>query len=199
MHSGWLLFQVRRLVFVAAIVTLGAWLAGRHDRLTVIAVTAAASLLAGCGGAVLLRYSAVGRITWRNRVASWLLPFASALGDRQLPGMVLASTVLLTLLVAIGTCCQGNGWLAAGCVLDGLAAVHAVRLLREPCAPAQARTLTVLLAVAVGLASAGLVLAELGHGSLAILVAGGPPATVAVGYGAWILLLLSAGRNQRWN
>jgi hypothetical protein len=53
-------------------------------------------------------------------------------------------------------------------------------------------TVSVVIGASVGLYLAGM-------GEAALLVGGGPPAVIGVGAGVVLLILMTVGRNTRWN
>jgi hypothetical protein len=65
------------------------------------------------------------------------------------------------------------------------------------------RSLAPLIAFLVAILAASMALVTLNNtstaASLALGIAGGPPLLVAVGYGLFVLVILTVGRNARWN
>lgn len=56
-----------------------------------------------------------------------------------------------------------------------------------------------LVAVVAGVIGASVGLHLTGLSTLALVVAGGPPAVIIGGFGAVLLVLATVGRNTRWN
>jgi hypothetical protein len=65
------------------------------------------------------------------------------------------------------------------------------------------RSLGPVAAVLIGMLASSIALVTLSTSAntarIALLIAGGPPAFIGVGYGLFVLVLLTAGRNARWN
>ena len=181
-------------------IAIGAWLGPRFGPTTALAAIAIGALLLALLGVWLLRGSTTGQINWRNHSAGWLLPKGWWLGSCQLPGMVASSVLFTVLAAAIGALAPDNLPLMGAFVLNGIALYYLLRALRQHTAGSSgARTTGTLLTVVVLLIAAGLGLQFVGWPRLAALVAGGPVATVGLVAGGWLLLLLTFGRNARWN
>jgi hypothetical protein len=171
-------------------------------------------------GALLLRGSAVGKVTWRNYTAGWLLPWGYTLGRGQLKGIALVSGSLWTLLAAgaiyvstTATAADSSAapgapaasisawWLLLAWVVDGGCLLYLLgqslkNSLRGSSAGIRLRKLLLaLVAMLVG----SLVLQLFGYTGLAVLVAGGPPLVLGGTYGLFLLMLLCLGRNAHWN
>ncbi|MBL8753009.1 MAG: hypothetical protein JNK15_06865 [Planctomycetes bacterium] len=192
----WILFAVR----FAAIAVVARYLAAALGALPALAAIATLATALGALGTVLLRTSPLGVVTWKNRTAGWLLPFCMVLGANQLPAMLASSVAVITVAAATGIGNGGHWLLTAAWTLDAIAAAFAWRAFRAHSPGSSGRrSVTRVLIAAFGLAGAGLVLLQLDRPGLAIAVAGGPPATVGAFSLAWILLLVTLGRNARWN
>jgi hypothetical protein len=181
-------------------IVFGAWLGPRFGPVTALVAIAIVAVLLALLGAWLLRGSTTGQINWRNHAAGWLMPQGWWLGSCQLPGMVASSVLFTVLAAAIGALAPDNLPLMGAFVLNGIALHHLLRTFRQhPAGTSGARTTGTLLLVVVLLIAAGLGLQFAGLPRLAALVAGGPPAVVGLLAGGWLLLLLTFGRNARWN
>lgn len=203
------------LVGWALIQSLPCWLA-----LLTAALLAAALSLAG---ALLLHNCAVGQITWRNRLAGWLLPWGYTLGRGQLKGIALVSGTVWTLLAAgaifatmvtpstatvavqgappAATVPMSAWWLLLAWIVDGGCVLYLLGLtlknsLRGSSSGATVRKL--LFALGAMLVSS-LALQLGGYTGLAVLIAGGPPLVIGGFYGLFVLAMLTFGRNARWN
>lgn len=196
--------MIARLLFsslhYALPIAVGAWLGPRLGVLPALGAITAVALLLALLGAQLLRTSAIGKITWRNTAAVWLLPKAWWLGSSQLPGMVVSSVAFTLLAAAIGAAADGNIWLMIAWALNGVVLSYALGAFRQHASGSSGRRTTGrLVAVIVLLVVAGLAVQQMGYPRLAALVAGGPVAVVGGLYGGWLLMIVTMGRNARWN
>lgn len=215
----WFWFAFYRLlpVAVVVVVTLGMravmspWLAW----LATIGVGALLAVL----GALVLRTTKVGELTWKNRLAGHLLPWGYHLGGGTLPGLVLgcvavwaavAAAVLLgsapgaavaapnqPAAAAVGT----SPWLLLAWIVAGAFLLWMVGQLRKHYQPgtsvtrSQGKLVLVVAAMLVG----SVVLHLLGHPGFALVVVGGPVLVVGGGYALFLGVILLFGRNMRWN
>jgi hypothetical protein len=196
--------MIARLLFsslhYALPIAVGAWLGPRLGVLPALGAITAVALVLALLGAQLLRTSAIGKITWRNTAAGWLLPKGWWLGSRQLPGMVMSSVAFTLLAAAIGAAADGNIWLMIAWALNGVVLSYALGAFRQHASGSSGRRTTGrLVAVIVLLVVAGLAVQLLGYPRLAALVAGGPVTVVGGLYGGWLLMIVTMGRNARWN
>lgn len=206
---------VRQLVLLAIAAACCSWLVGRYGLLTAGVVWAAVSAIACVLGAVLLRTSPVGRVSWQNRTASYLVPWGVRIGGGRLwPILVVSWLVWLCVLGGAAVLTPGPGadpltvWeiamrvgLGAAWVIDGLALGHVLATLRQhySAGSRSGRTLSTISAVIVGLMAGSLLLCLFGLTPLALLVAGGPPLLIGGGYGLFLAAVLLFGRGARWN
>jgi len=191
---------LQRLLVAAAFVALGAAGAARAGVPAALAVVAGVAAAVSVLGALLLRTSALGEVTWRNVVAGWLLGWGFTFGGGSLPKITLHSAACLALMGIIGAVTGPARLLAAAWTLDAVALLMLFRAYGAQTGNSSARRQLLKPIVAVlGLAVAGGVLALDGRPETAALVAGGPLVAVGVLYGAWLLVLVTAGRKGRWN
>ena len=179
---------------------------------------AASSLAVGLPvlGALLLRFSQPGTVTWRNYAGGWLMPFGYALGGGKLPRIVVACAILWFGLAAAGLLAARSSptvgapgaeptptvmiALVGGWIVDGLVFVYLLGVLSKLRVSSQSgRSLLKVMFVVAALLIGSLVLHWCGASGLAALVAGGPPLAVAAMYGGWLLVVLTMGKNARWN
>ena len=195
-----LMHWLQRLVVSAAAVALGGAAFQRFGFATaLLGVVAASCVLAGLGALVLSR-AKVGEVTWRNRLAGWLLPYGALFGAYTLGGLALTSGGMLATLAAIGVAARGDSLLGAAWGLDVLAFVSlATAALQHGPGSSGRRSLLVPLTVLLGLAAASVVCAAAGRPSLAAAVAAGPLLALGALYGVFVLLIVTVGRNARWN
>ncbi len=170
--------------------------------------------VACAAGAVLLRTSAVGRLTWKNRVAGSLIPWGWRLSAGKLWPVPLVSWgvwVLVWAAVAVLTPQPGGDPLTTWDVVvrlalgfawggDALALAHLVGvLLGHSQNGSGGRSLRRIAGVLAAIVAASVALHLFGFTGLAVLVAGGPIALVGIGYGLFLAVLLIFRRNSRWN
>lgn len=203
---------VRQAVLVAVAAVVVFLLSTRFGVGTAAAIWAGVSLLV-CGvGAVLLRTSAVDRITWKNRLAAYLVPWGWRLGGGMLWPIPVASwavwvaiaAAVFVLLPPAGAAEPGFGWrisLGVAWAVDSAALMYLVGTIRQHYSFTSGKaghSLRVICTVLVGLIAVSAVLLAVGWPYLAVAVAGGPPLVVAVGYGLFVGVFLAFG-NGRWN
>jgi hypothetical protein len=190
------LYQPTQLVMFAAFAVLGAWLAPRHGAWPATSWIAGGSLIAAFLGAVLLRVSQVGQVTWRNRLAGWLLPFAGLFGAGQLGPLVASSVTVVTAAGAVGAFLGQSPWLAAGVGLDVLALLQ---LTVGAIQSRAARRLVIPIAVVGAALVAGVSLGASGRAGTGALVAAAPVVLAAGIPALYVLILSLMGRKIRWN
>jgi hypothetical protein len=191
---------LQKVLVSAAFVALGTACAARLGVAAAIGVVAALAALASLLGALLLRTSAVGTLTWRNVAAGWLLPWGFVLGGGRLPRIATMSAACLAVMGAIGALAGPSHLVAAAWTVDAVALLALLRPFGMQAGNPSARRqlLRPMLAV-LGLALAGGLLLFDGRPGAAALVAGGPLVVGGVIYGSWVVFMLTAGRKGRWN
>lgn len=177
-------------------------------------VWAAGASVACAIGATLLRTSAVGRVTWKNHLAGWLIPWGWRVSAGKLwpvPFVSWGVWVLVWAALAVLTPQAGGDplttWetvarLALGFAwgIDALALAHLVGLLLGHSQNGSGgRSLRLITGVLAALVTASVALQLFGFTGWAVLVAGGPTALAGLGYGLFLAVLLIFGRNSRWN
>ncbi|MBC7782753.1 MAG: hypothetical protein H7144_02855 [Burkholderiales bacterium] len=180
----------------------------------------AITMAAACGTAAwLLKTSGVGNITWKNRVAGLLLPFGYAAGRGKLWPIVLTSW-LVWVLVAVAVALQtdqriaststtpdatpSRAWaivLMVAWAIDGAALLYVIGTAVKNFTPGSRSGITLIKisAVIVGIIAGSIILHITGHTRSAAILAGAPPAALAVLYGAFVGIMVTVGRNARWN
>lgn len=215
----WFWFAFFRLLPVAVVVAVTLGMRAMLSPWYAFAATTAAGATFAALGALVLRATRVGEVTWRNRLAGFLLPWGYFLGRGQLPGIVLGCVLVWAALA--GAVLLGHGvqpaapigaqpanvapglswWLLIAWIVDGACLIYMIGMLRKHFVPASQVTRTqgklVLLLVAMLAGSIALHLG--GNGGLALTVAGGPTLLVGGGYGLFLGFILVFGRNMRWN
>lgn len=215
----WFWFAFYRLlpVEIVVAVTLG-MRAVMSPWLAWLATIGVGALLAVVG-ALVLRTTKVGEMTWKNTLAGYLLPWGYHLGGGTLPGLVLgcvavwaalAAAVLLGSAPAAAVATPNQpaavsagtpAWLVLAWIVAGAFLFWMGGQLRRYYQPgssvtrSQAKLVFAVAAMLVG----SVVLNQLGHPGLALLVAGGPILVVGGGYALFLGVMLMFGRNTRWN
>jgi hypothetical protein len=169
-------------------------------------------------GAWLLTTVRGGEITWRNHAAGWLLPWGYTLGRGKLPAIATICGVCWLFLCGLGIAAArlaeaptsapsedapalARWLLVGGWLVDGIALLHCLGTLRNNFSLRSegGRTLGKLIAFVAGLIVASAFAASLGHLRTAALIAAGPALALGAFYALWIGVLLTCGRNVRWN
>lgn len=169
-------------------------------------------------GVLLVRNSEPGRVTWKNYVAGYCVPWGYAIGRGQLWAIAVVSGVVWLLLQLIGffaTQLRVDGgttdsaafapWFQAalifGWVTNGLALLHLLGLLRHGMSfrDAHCRRVLKIAGFVFALVVVSVLLALMGYVRTAALIAAGPNLAVGLLYLAWFGILLTFGRNLRWN
>lgn len=183
------------------------------------ALSAAVAVLLSAMGLLLVFRSAVNRVMWHNRVASWLLPWGYRIAKGQPLWIGVVSAVVFTLVsgavilattvdVPANPAAPGEPaypihlpWLLAlAWILQGAALMHVVSMWSTlPSGSSPARTLLMIAVVVVALVISSIVLVLRGHPTAGLWVVGGPVLVVGTLFGCFVLMMLTVGRNIRWN
>jgi hypothetical protein len=156
-----------------------------------VAILAGIGLVSVAAGAWILRLAPIGAINWRNRVASWLMPWGHVLGGPTLLAVAGSSFVAWILLALAGAIGWSEPWLLAAWMLDGIALRWLVASAwRTRGDRVQRRVVGRLVALVVALAVACLVCHLFAHPLLGAWIAGGPIAVVGIVFGLWTGLFL---------
>ena len=165
----------------------GAWLSAVTGTGPAIATIAAIGAVATAVGTILLRTSPLGRVTWRNIAAGWLMPWGFASGSTTLGGIAITSIVAWVLLGSAGAFAWSTPWLLAAWLLDAVALGYLTGpLWRRSHGRVQRRLATNLIAAVALLALAGLVASVCGQPMLGAVIAGGPLAAIGLAYGVFV-------------
>lgn len=201
---------VKRAVMIAAAAAACYTLAEQFGSPTAALIWAAA-VACGCGmGTGLLKTSPIGRVTWRNRVAAYLIPWGWRLNGGLLwPVPIISWVVWMAIGAAVFLLRPGPAEehpgvglriaLFAAWAIDAAALVYLLGAIRQATPGGRVRSLWQLTAVIalVLAASVGLYLA--GSAPAALVVGGGPPAVIGGCMGLIVLFFMTVGRNPRWN
>jgi hypothetical protein len=173
------------------------------------------------------RQSPPEKVSWINYAAGVVLPWGYRIGRGKLWPIVATSWAIWMLLgvavmaatvrtaghtqagVVVATASSQRGpvvmtLLCLAWLVDGGVLLRCIGLLATSANPKHMmRSLAVPMLVLAGIlvASIALVVANSTAiaAQLALLIAGGPPLLVGGGYGIFVLVMLTAGRNARWN
>lgn len=169
--------------------------------------TCAAVAAVGCViGAVLLRTSTIGQVTWRNRLAGYLIPWGWRLNRGRLWPVAVISWVVWTAVSGAAVLLRADepslgmrAALLAAWLIDASALVFLLGTIAQATPGSRLGSIWKLVAfiTAVLCASVGLYVA--GQATAALIVAGGPPAVIGVVFGLVLLIFATVGRNTRWN
>ncbi len=166
-------------------------------------------------GTVLLRTSAIGRITWKNRIAGYLIPWGGTVNQGRLWPIPVVSW-LVWMLIAIAVAILSLRWpetvehsadriwlifLFTSWLVDGGAILYLLGVLvkNAPNGSKAKQSLTRILIALVLLIGASLFAFSFGQLTIAVLIAGGPPGMAGIAFGLFFGMLLTLGRNARWN
>lgn len=204
-----------RSLLLAAGVLLVHWLVSRFGPATAFLLWSGFTALAAITGAVLLRTSTVGKVTWKNQAAAWLLPW----GARLNRGMLWPLPVVTWLVwIALGGLAifvlgpqpdgapQGPSLWLRGLVLTTWI-VNGAGLMFLLGTVVQHHSWHSPAARRLQMAGAGLVLLlvlsgalyALGQPVLAVCLAGLPPLILAILFGGFAVVVVTLGRRARWH
>jgi hypothetical protein len=204
------LHQALRVTLAASVCVL---LVRTCGTVTAAAVWVGVSLVMSVLGVVLLRTSAVGRLTWKNYLAGYFAPWGVRVGGGKLwPIAVVSWAVWLAvgggvfvLVPETGEMTGGDitlrvllglSWAVAGYTVGYLIAT---RVRSFPAGSSSGRRLLLLAGVVAALIAASVALYLFGFTLFALLVTGGPVLLLSGGYGLFVLVLVVFGRGARWN
>ncbi|MBL8899590.1 MAG: hypothetical protein JNM84_18310 [Planctomycetes bacterium] len=162
-------------------------------------------------------------ITWKNYVGGYLLPWGYALSNGKLVSIALVCGCCWLFLFGIGISAEALAapatpstpapaespmapafarWLlVGGWLVDGMALLYLIGTLRKnfTLSSSGGRSLLKVIAFVTSLIVVSAVLASLGHMGTAALIAAGPALALGAFYALWIGMILTVGRNTRWN
>ena len=216
---------VIRVITVAAAVAACGWLAtglGAWKALGVWTVVAGALCAAV---AFLMQRQTPEKVTFVNYAAGVVLPWGYRIGRGKLVPIVVTSWAIWTLLgIAVAIAVVGRrgnaspeavalggersrtvmillllSWLIDGAVLLRMIGVVATGTNRSH----QLRSLAVPALVLVAMLASSIALVTMNPrpaaARTALLIAGGPPLLLGVAYAVFVVVMVTAGRNARWN
>lgn len=219
----YLVYYLRQAFLIAVPLATGYWLLEVLSPWLAVATAAAIALGTSSLGALLLRTTTVGTITWRNYLAGWLLPWGYYLGRGQLRGIAAVCATIWTLLASSAILARATSALPVGTlpatatttpatttmpwllvlawVVCGAALLYLLKTVLTAFGPGTRAGMSLwrIIAVLAALIASSVALHVSGHTGLATLVAGGPPLVVGGFCGLWMLAMVVFGRNARWN
>ncbi|MDY3553653.1 hypothetical protein R5W24_002757 [Gemmata sp. JC717] len=208
--AGLIVLLVRRVASVAAAAALCYWAAGSLGPGPALLLWGGVAAVACVLGAILLRVSAVGRVTWRNRAAGYLIPWGWRLNRGRLwPVAVISWCVWFAVGAAAvllrppqdGDCPAVGMRLAlfVAWAVDTAALVFVTGSICQATPGGRVGALWRLGAAIAALIGASVALHLGGLSRAALVLAGGPPAALAAGAVLLVVVMATVGRNTRWN
>ncbi|MFT3785798.1 MAG: hypothetical protein QM770_06475 [Tepidisphaeraceae bacterium] len=213
-----MLWLVLTPIKAAAGVGIGFYLSQRYAPSVAVAVSSGIALVAVLIGCVLLKTSTISKITWKNQVAGFLMPWGWKFSNGQLPRAAVACTIIWTILAGVGVLLQhsitGRFPAAAGAappwttyvlfafwLIDGAAFVYTLgQWVRNfGLASHGGRSLLKVILFITLLLVLSAVCYFTGHPYLALLIAGGPPSALGAFFGGFVMLFVLGGKKMRWN
>lgn len=207
------------LHFVRIAIAVGAgFLIGRISVLPLL-VSLLASIAIPAIGTVLLRNAEPEKITWRNRTAGWLLPWGYRIGRGKLLAIAVVSGIVWGILLGLGVLLAQPApamvreapapflpdmalvLLVLAWIVDGAALFYLLGMLSQNSSLSQPPGSTQLKTAAFVcfLLAASIGCHVTGRSGAALWIAGLPPLVLGILLGAWFAVLLSLGKNARWN
>jgi len=195
---------IRNAVLLTAVAAVAYGLTAEFGLWPAFLTCAAVSAVACVAGAILLRTSGIGRVTWRNRLAGYLIPWGWRLNRGKLWPLPVISWAVCGVAALLRPVPDQpslgvRSALLAAWVIDAAAIVYLLGTIAQTTPGSRVGSLWKLVAAIAGLigASAGLYLG--GQTTAALTVADGPPAAIGGGFGLVVLILATVSRNTRWN
>jgi hypothetical protein len=170
----------------------------------------------GCAvGAFLLSRAPAEQITWRNRVAGFLLPWGYALGRGKLAPIGAAAWAIWVLIglgavlvfrsahpagavQAAAPSAAGAHWVIAGC-LFACWALYGALILRLIGHTSGRQRMLKPIGVMLVLVGVSVALWLNGRPGTALVLAAAPIVAIGGGYGLLLCVMLASGRKARWN
>lgn len=201
---------VRNAVLIVAAAAAAYGLAAEYGPLPTLLAWAAGAALACGAGAALLRTSAVGRVTWRNRLAGYLVPWGWRLGRGRLwlvavaswavwAGIGIAAVLLRPEAAEELPAVSVRVALFAAWAADAAALVYLLGSIAQASPGGRVGPAWKLVAAIAGVIVASVALHLAGWTTAALVVGGAPPLAAGLGVLVVVLFLTTVGRNTRWN
>jgi hypothetical protein len=197
---------LKRAILLAGVAAAAYGLAAEFGPWSAVLTCAAVAAVACVIGAILLRTSAIGRVTWRNHLAGYLIPWGWRLNRGRLWPVALISWVVWTAVCGAAVLLRSDepslgmrAALLAAWLIDASALVFLLGTVAQATPGSRLGSVWKLAGVTAGVlcASVGLYLG--GQTTVALIVGGGPPAALGGVFGLVLLIFATVGRNTRWN
>jgi hypothetical protein len=194
-------------VMAGAATTLAQRMPLRGALLVWVVVAGVASAL----GSWALSSQPVGQATLAGRLGYSIVHWGFRAGNGKLLAAALISSLVWVLvgwavvLVLHYRAEQMHALLVLAWLIDALAFLYVVGLLlaRRGASGSFTTPLLAMAGILVGLIAVSLAVSSLGRSSdstrLALIVAGGPPLVISLGYGLFVVVTLAVGSRARWN
>jgi hypothetical protein len=171
------------------------------------ALTCAAGAAVVCIiGAALLRTSTIGQVTWRNRLAGYLIPWGWRLNRGRLWPAAVFSWVVWAAVCGAAVLLRSDepslgvrAALLTAWLIDASALVFLLGTIVQATPGSRVGSVWKLVAVITGVLCASVGLYVTGQTTVALIVGGGPPALIGGVFGLVLLIFATVGRNTRWN
>ncbi|VTR92423.1 unnamed protein product [Gemmata massiliana] len=198
--------HIQRALLVAAAAVATYRLAEQYGTWTGLLIWASVMAVACGTGTILLRTSTIGRVTWRNRAAGYLIPWGWRFNRGLLWPVPVVSWVVWTAVGAtVVLLRQGEGAsglrvaLFAAWVLDAGALIFILGAICQATPGGRMVALWKLVTLIAALIATSVGLYLYGLPTAALIVGSGPPLLVSGGVGGIVLIFATFGRNTRWN
>lgn len=199
-----LLYLKKAVLLAGAAAAYG--LAGELGPWPAILTCASTAVVACVIGAMLLRTSAIGQVTWRNRLVGYLIPWGWRLNRGRLWPVAVISWVVWTAVCGAAVLLRSGqpslgmrAALLAAWLIDAAALAHLLGTIVQATPGSRVCSVWKLVVVITGVLGASVGLYAAGQTTAALIVGGGPPAVIGSAFGLVLLLLATVGRNTRWN
>lgn len=157
-------------------------------------------------GAILLRRSTIGQVTWRNRLAGYLIPWGWRLNRGRLWPVAIISWVVWTAVCGAAVLLRSGepslgmrAALLAAWLIDASALVFLLGTIVQATPGSRLGSVWKLVTFIVAVLCARVGLYVVGQTTAALIVGGGPPAVIGGVFGLVLLIFMTVGRNTRWN
>jgi hypothetical protein len=183
------------------------WLGLAYPVRTALPLWVAASGVACTLGGLAIRSQPIGIVTWAGKLGSTVVQWGfRASNGRLIPAVLISWLVWVVLGAAVILMLKfraerSQALLVLAWAVDAAALLYVIGVMlanrgsRPGALVVVAGILVAMIAVSALLFRAGGPAAT----RLALVIAGGPPLVIGVGYGLFVLLMVTVGRNARWN
>jgi hypothetical protein len=201
-----ILLYLKKAVLLAAVAAAAYGLAVGLGPWPAVLTCAAVAAVACTVGAILLRTSTIGQVTWRNHLAGYLIPWGWRLNRGRLWPVAVISWAVWTAACGAAVLLRSDepslgmrAALLAAWLIDASALVFLLGTVVQATPGSRVVSVWKLVAVITGVLCASVGLYVAGQTTAALIVGGGPPALIGGVFGLVLLIFATAGRNTRWN